>query len=483
MRHTKTESIAAPEPAVDWPLVVISFLTGLFFLVFVRLLILRHNNFYTFDYDLGIFDQATWLLSRGESFITVRGLHVFGHHANFGLLLLVPFYWLGAGPNFLNVFMVATVALGVLPLYRYSLQLLDDPWHALIPPLAYLAHFSSSWMLQETFHPEVVAIAPLMLAYVASTKQQWRSYAIWLLLAGVWKEDLALAVLMIGAIVFMKGHRRIGLITSGAALVYFVLVIRVMIPALTDGGVFYEKFFGELGSGALEIIANAIRQPSLVVAAFRDHDALGYLRDLLLPFAFVPLAGPTPLLVGLPQFVANMLSVQFSHGVRVHYAAVPLAAVSLALVEGLSRLKRIGLRRFALGGVAALTATTSVLWGLLPWGIPYDQGNWSLEPSSRAATFDGALSFPGSDDAVVATFNLVPHLTHRRHIYTFPNPWAASNWGTGVEPPPDPSFIDWLVIDRSTLGELTDDFERILAEERWEIVFERDSIVVARRGS
>ena len=448
-----------------------------------RLLLARHNNFYTFDYDLGIFDQGIWLLSRGSSFITVRGLEVFGHHANFGFLLLVPFYWLGAGPNFLNIFMVAAVALGVIPLYRYSLQLLEHSWHALVPPLAYLAHFSSSWMLNETFHPEVVAIAPLMLAYVAATKQQWRPYAIWLVLAGIWKEDLALAVLMVGVIVFIKGHKRVGLITSGTALVYFVLVIRVMIPALTDGGVFYEKFFGELGSGALEIIVNSIRRPSLVIAAFTDHDALGYLRDLLLPFVFTPLAGPMALLVGLPQFVANMLSVQFSHGVRVHYAAVPFAAVSLALVEGLSRLKPIGFRRFALGGIAAMTATTSVLWGLLPWGQPYDQGNWALEPNSRAVALREAVSLPEPDDAVVATFNLVPHLTHRRQIYTFPNPWTASNWGTGVELPPDPAIVDWLVIDRSTLGELDDDFESVLAEEDWEIVFDRDSIVVARRGS
>ena len=42
----------------------------------------RHDRFGTFDHDLGIWDQAVWLLANGESFITVRGLDVFAFHAS-----------------------------------------------------------------------------------------------------------------------------------------------------------------------------------------------------------------------------------------------------------------------------------------------------------------------------------------------------------------------------------------------------------------
>lgn len=484
MRHAKPETIAPPEPSVDWPLVILSVLTGLFFLVLSRLVLARHNNFYTFDYDLGIFDQAIWLLSRGSSFITVRGLEVFGHHANLGFLLLVPFYWLGAGPNFLDVLMVAAVALGAVPIYRYSIQLLENQWHAILPPLAYLAHFTTSWIVNETFHPEVLAIAPLMFAYVASTRQQWRPYVLWLVAAGIWKEDVALAIAMIGIIVWIRGNRRVGLITAAASITYFLFATRLMIPAFSNGGAFYDGFFGELGSGVFEILFNAVRRPSLVIDAFATHDALGYLRDLLFPYAFVPIVAPTALLIGLPQFVINMLSIHgLSANIQVHYVTMPLAGASLAMVEGLARLRRPPWRRFALGAIAATTLTTSALWGLLPWGQPYDQGNWPLQLNSRAPSMEMAISYPEPGDGVAATWNLVPHLTHRRQIFTFPNPWTVVNWGTGAETPPDPEIIDWLVIDRQVLGESTDDFERVLAEENWEIVFERDSIVVARRGS
>ena len=53
--------------------------------------------------------RAVWLLARGQDFITVRGLPVFGHHASFGLLLFAPASWLGAGPNVLNVVQVTVL--------------------------------------------------------------------------------------------------------------------------------------------------------------------------------------------------------------------------------------------------------------------------------------------------------------------------------------------------------------------------------------
>jgi len=469
--------------AVNWPLVLVGTITGLFFLTLARLILARHNNFFTFDYDLGIFDQAIWLLSRGGSFITVRGLDVFGHHANLGFFLLVPFYWLGAGPNFLDVLMVAGVSFGVVPIHRYSVQLLENQWHALIPPMAYLLHFATSWVINETFHPEVLAIGPLLMAYVASTRLEWRRYAAWLIAAGIWKEDIALAIVMIGIIVWIRGNRRVRLTTAASAMLYFLFATRVMIPVLSGGGAFYEGFFGPLGSGVFEVVFNALRHPSLVIDAFIAHDALGYLRDLLYPYALVPVLAPIALLIGLPQFLINMLTVHgLSANLQAHYVTMPLAAASLALAEGLRRLKRIEWRRVALGAVAATSLTTSALWGLLPYGIKYDQGNWPLGPNPRAPTMLAAISFPEPEDAVAATWNLVPHLTHRHQIFTFPNPWTIVNWGTGVETPPDPAVIDWLVIDRQVLGESTDDFERVLAEERWEIVLDHDDIVVARRA-
>ena len=69
-----------------------------------RLAALRHDRFGTFGFDLGIYDQAAWLLSRArDPFVTVRGLEAFGHHVNSILFFIAPFYRFGAGPHFLLV--------------------------------------------------------------------------------------------------------------------------------------------------------------------------------------------------------------------------------------------------------------------------------------------------------------------------------------------------------------------------------------------
>ena len=72
------------------PRVLLFLAMAVFAIVFGRLVVLRHQRFGTFDFDLGIYDQAVWLLAHGHGFDTVRGLGVFGNHVNLAFFLLVP---------------------------------------------------------------------------------------------------------------------------------------------------------------------------------------------------------------------------------------------------------------------------------------------------------------------------------------------------------------------------------------------------------
>jgi hypothetical protein len=92
-----------------------------------------------------------------------------------------------------------------------------------------------------------------------------------------------------------------------------------------------------------------------------------------------------------------------------------------------------------------------------------------------------ALTLVPADAGVSATYSLVPHLTHREHVYEFPNPWVPTNWGPSNRRP-DPDTVDYLVLD-TTLRT----FQRGLYRELvrvggpFEVVEERDGVVVARR--
>src|SRR3546814_10947974 len=101
-------------------------------LVFARLVVWRQVRFGTPDHDLGIWDQAVWLLAHGESFDTIRGLHVFGFHASPALYLYVPLYWLGAGPHLLHVSMAVSLGSGRLAVFRLALPHPANGWQSVV---------------------------------------------------------------------------------------------------------------------------------------------------------------------------------------------------------------------------------------------------------------------------------------------------------------------------------------------------------------
>src|SRR3546814_20448589 len=77
--------------------------------------------------------------------------------------------------------------------------------------------------------------------------------------------------------------------------------------------------------------------------------------------------------------------------------------------------------------VALCAVYTSTAWGVSPLSPKYDDGHWLLEPHADQQLLELAISLPDSDDAVSSYTWLVPQLTHRERIYTFPNPLLADN--------------------------------------------------------
>src|SRR3546814_10472184 len=137
-------------------------ITAVWVLVFARVVGWRQVRVGTPDHDLWIWEQAVWLLAHGESFDTIRGLHVFGFHASPALYLYVPFYWLGAGPNLLNVSMAVSIGAGAVAVFRIAMHHLENEWQSVVLSLAFLTTYAGQWMNQETFHPEVMDIKPLL---------------------------------------------------------------------------------------------------------------------------------------------------------------------------------------------------------------------------------------------------------------------------------------------------------------------------------
>ena len=78
---------------------------------------------------------------------------------------------------------------------------------------------------------------------------------------------------------------------------------------------------------------------------------------------------------------------------------------------------------------------------------------WST-PNARHESLRKALSLIPADASVTASYQLLPHLSHRREVYDWPNPFWAAVWGNDdCAHLPDPTTVDYVVLDLTQVGE------------------------------
>jgi uncharacterized membrane protein len=467
------------------PVAALGLLIGAYVAVFGSLTWGQQSNFGTFGYDMGLYDQGIWLLSRfHEPFVTIRGLNFFAHHVNLITLLFVPAYWLGAGPHLLYLVETVWMAAGAMPLWLLARDRLRSPWLALVVAACFLLYPSLEWINWWHFHPDALIITPLLFAWWLAGRRRWGWFAVAIAVALACKEDAALAVLMMGLVLAVLGERRAGLLTAAAGAGWFLLATKVVIPAAGGGdGPFYQELFPGFGDSLGQIVWTMVAHPSRLLSLATQEDRLTYYWRVLAPVAFFPLAAPLVLLIALPQTVVNVTSGHaLTHDFHYHYTSIVLAGVFLATVEGMAWAARgRTARRLLVAVLVATSLMTNVAWSPSPISRMYDDGFWA-RPEPRHATVRAALRLVPADAGVSASYNLIPHLTHRVYAYEFPNPWRVTNWGAHGENPPDPDTVDYLVIDERLLGDQRPLYERLLGPYGgYRTVFASDGIVVATR--
>src|SRR3989344_2904457 len=169
-----------------------------FFGVFTSL---RHYNFQTQAWDMGIFEQTFWNTTQGR--IMQNSLEEIPNHLGIHmsplLFLLVPGYALFPTPYFLLIIQTIAIGLGAWPLYLLSKKVLKRDDFPILIALGYLLHPSLHWINIFDFH-EIAFFIPLMLAaFYFLEIRSWAWAGIFLALSASTKEDAILMVLFAGS--------------------------------------------------------------------------------------------------------------------------------------------------------------------------------------------------------------------------------------------------------------------------------------------
>jgi uncharacterized membrane protein len=322
--------------------------------------IFRHRHFASSAFDLGIYDQAVWHLSRFETpASSIRGYsHMLGDHFNPVMALFAPLYWLVPSPETLIVAQAFLLAASIVPVWLFL--------RTRLPPgvaLALSAAYALSWGIQQTaaFDVHEMAFAPLFIATLILAMDQRRWPLFWAMACAIaiTKEDLIPLLCGVGLYLAIAGERRRGGVLLAASLACFVVVTAIVIPAFADAG-----FYGYTNAYASVIERPWMLPVTLVTPAVKVRTALLWFA----PFAFVALASPLSLLI-VPLALIRMLSASPEHwGTIFHYTAPIAPIVAMAAGDGMSRV----LRRWpqAVRTMPAFAALCVLLAAVLPGRPP-----------------------------------------------------------------------------------------------------------------
>jgi uncharacterized membrane protein len=474
LRDTSTRS--TPHLGVRAALGVV---TASYITFFSYVTVRNHYGFGTFSFDLGIFDQGVWLLSRFKTpFITLLGLNLFGDHTSFILFLLVPLYWIFPSAAVLLVTQAAALGVGALPTFLIARHKLQSERLALGVAVAYLINPVIAWTNLEQFHPDSFEVPLALFAIYFMLRRKWTWFAVFVAALLLVKEDVFLLTVTLGLYVAVYFDRRVGLLTALASIAWFALAFRVILPALNGVGTLDSwRLTGEFGSiGGLFIAA--VTHPWRVAAVALGPGRPWYLWQLLAPLALLPLLSPGLLIVAAGPLLSNTLSsFGYQHDIRYHYSTLIIPVLVCAAILGIGRFPSPRVRAGFVGLLAASALVTCYLWG--PFGRnafrPADPGR----PEAAAERHAIALIPPQA--SVSGTYFLTPHLDYREHVYDFPNPWRASYWAGNGTPLPDPGTIDYVVVAPRVMD---DDSRRVfdsLQSRDFQTIYRSHGIVVLRR--
>jgi len=479
-------------------LAMVVFAVFYYVIVFSIYSILLHRIFWTGAFDVGIFDQGIWLLSRLiNPFVTVRGLNLFGDHLTLYDVLLAPLFWLWNSIDILYIIQAVLIAGGAIPLFLYAKERLQSNILAVSVALSFLLYPALQNMNLEQFHPEALTIFFMVFTLYFVLKDNFKLFYPFLILSLAGKEEVAFTGIFIGLfLVLFRKQFKHGWIVAGISLAWYLISSRILMPVFNGVGVFSHQpiTYSHWFQGMMSNLFN----PAYYFENIFHPESLRYYFNLFAPLVFIPLLGLQSLFLLLPSVAINVLSgAGYFRSVEYHYNYIQCAVIFFGLIEGLHVLKNQRFRASWLNQYKALFLGVMILifagifnanmskfplgrqWGLI-------RQKFAALNSENVKIRQEALKLIPPSAKVSASYSFVPHLSHRKEIYMFPNPFKSVLWNhwfqEGKGEPPSAGHADYVIVDWSNLEKE----DRLIlsylsASDRYKVIYQADPIVLLKK--
>jgi uncharacterized membrane protein len=512
--ESPVEETAGRTPAepkhFDRVIILVIVLMAAYAALFATLGLLKYANFRSSNIDNAIFGQVIWLMSRFKAPVsTIRGLNIFGDHMEPILIFLTPLYWIKANVPGLITVQAISLSLGALPIYLLARDKLRSRPVAVGVVVAYFLYPALQHLTLGDFHPEALGLAFLLFAFLAADRRRFGWFYFCCVGAALCKEDMILAVLVLGILVYFLYDKRAGKIVAIASLLYFVVAVVFLIPHFAPAGYQYSGRLGQFGKTPTEALKNMFFHPLRTFNILATRQNLRYILDLLLPVAFLAVLAPAYLLPALPAFVINIIS-NFSpqHSIYFQYTAAIIPFVFIATIFGLRRIMNWAqgaeARARVVGAVTVIlllcAVGTNVYYGPSPISESWRTALYTSDAHVKSIRKGVSLIPKGAPTS--AQVYMLAHLSEREKLYMFPQPFVdlvdrdyfnALGEGKnvvfpGMKPGKTTPRVDYIALD--TGGEVfpvpSEQYrkavKRLLASGKYRPIYRKNGVLVLKRA-
>ena len=373
---------------------------------------LRHWLYHSHAWDLGIFDQAIYLISIDRyPIVSLLGFHILGDHAAIIFYPLSLFYRIYHDVHWLFLIQSVALASGGFPIYYLSLQSGINRYRATTIVFAYLLYPLILNKSLFDFHPEVIAIPGILIAVFTARNNKILLFCVSILVVLSCKAVLSLTVMSMGLWLIICEKRTIcGTIALSLGFAWFILSTQIVIPIFLANGMGGATSavarYSYLGNSIFEITNNIFLKPNLVINKILSLETLEYIFYLTIPILWgLSLKCLSPLLCAAPMLLMNILSTVSAQRNLVHQYSLPiLPFLFLVVISTVARDQQfLKTRR----NILIWSAIAFILLGKIGYLASYF-ATWDTQQATTTA-----VSKIKDTGALLVTGEIAPHLTHR----------------------------------------------------------------------
>lgn len=414
-----------------WDKVALTLFTCLYIVTLSTLSILRHDAFAS-NFDLTNMDHTLWNTLHGE-FFSLRFHENYASrlsvHADFILILLSPLYLIWDDVRILLIAQSFFLGIGAFPTYLLARKIIKDKFISLSIAFVYLINPQMMWTNIYDFHPVSLIVPFFLFAFYFAYIKKWGRYFLFVVLAILTKENQSLNIAILGLAVCVAFRKwKIGLITFGGGILWFIVMVFVIMPMFSPGSVHWALEEYEQQSIPSPLAEN-LNPINFLHTFFLEKDTLSYYSLLFKPFAFLPLLGLPWMSLSLPSIAINVL--RDTKTITFHYGTGIIPSLVIASIFAFSyisffvkRIKRIKpYTRYILYTICVgmLIIALRVNYNYSP--LPTTPSCWCFiyNVTEEDKAFEKALQTVPKNASITASLEVRPHVNHRTNVWSVPS--------------------------------------------------------------